>query len=89
MVSIGDNKYLYNDLYIYLKTLEKATYKDNKGNKIVKWNLVKYPVSLINNNMNQNTKDKKSIILDKKQRIILLKAINYILPVMRIKILLN
>ena len=58
-VSIGDNKYFYNDLYIYLKTLEKATYKEKNGISFIKWNLVKYPDSLINSNMNQNTKNKK------------------------------
>ena len=58
-VSIGDNKYFYNDLYIYLKTLEKATFKDKLGNTYIKWNLVKYPDSLINGDVNRNTGNKK------------------------------
>jgi len=61
--------------------LDKSTFKVNAGYIIIIWKMVNYPKSLINENMSQNTKDKKKdIIIDKRLKIILLKIINYILP---------
>lgn len=61
--------------------MDKSTFKVNAGYIIIIWKMVNYPKSLINENMSQNTKDKKKdIIIDKRLKIILLKIINYILP---------
>lgn len=44
--SVGDDKFYYNNIFAYLKSLEKAKYIDKEGQTIIKLKLIKYPEDL-------------------------------------------
>jgi len=44
--SVGEDNFYYNNIFDYLKSLEKAKYIDEEGQTKIRWNLIKYPANL-------------------------------------------
>ena len=88
-INVRDKPNYYEDLYKFLSSIEKAKYINNFNETKIQWKFVKYPNTLFEIDMKQSTKDKKSLIIETKPKIINLKIIIYILPDMQVQINVN
>jgi hypothetical protein len=76
-INAGEKQNYYDDLYIFLSSIEKVKIINEFNETKILWNLVKNPKDLVDDKMKQSTK-KKNLIVGIKLKIIFWKIIVYI-----------